>query len=440
MFLRSVDMEKEEKITLDVTEIENFRYDMSRCVRCKGCKWVDHIYMPGVRFATRCPSEKRYLFDSYSAYGRLKLALAVMDGKLDFSDKMLDAIYKCALCGACDAGCKRNLDLEILLSHEALRVKAVESGKGPMPEHKQIAHNIEKNHNRSGAPHINRSQWLLGDTQRVNKADMVYFAGCGASYVHPEIAQATARILIAAKSDFMVLGGEEWCCGYPLYSTGQVKAAKVNAEHMMEVVRKSGANTVLVSCAECYKTFKVDYPKMFNKSTTDMGFRVVHLAEYVDELMKKGILKFTKKIDLRVTYHDPCNLARLSEPWIYWEGTRGHWGVTDPPMPRRRGTNGIYQQPRDILKSIPGIELVEMVRFKENAWCCGAGGGVKEAFPDFALWVAGERLEEVNEVGAEAIVSCCPWCKDNFNEAIKKEKWNVKVYDISELIGQAISL
>jgi len=431
---------KEEKIKLNVTEIENFYYDITRCIRCKGCKWVDHIYMPGVKFSTRCPSEKRYLFDSYSAYGRLKLAQAVIEGRLDFSEKMLDAIYKCQLCGACDVGCKRNLDLEIELPLEALRIRAVESGKGPMPQHKQIAGNIEETHNRFDAPHGNRQKWLPADVKPARKADIVYFVGCSASYAHPEIAEATARILNAAKSDFMLLGSEEWCCGYPLYITGQIEAAKKNAQHNTEAIRKSGAGVVLVSCAEGYRMLKVNYPKMFNKSTTEMGFKVVHLTEYVDELVKKGTLKFTKKMDLRVTYHDACNLSRLSEPWIYWEGTRGEWGVTNPPMPRRRGTNGIYQQPRDIIKSIPGLELVEMVRFRENAWCCGAGGGVKEAFPDFALWTASERLEEVKETGAEIIVTGCPWCKDNFNDAVKKDDINLKVYDFSELILQAISL
>ncbi len=430
---------REEKISLDITDIENFRYDMTRCVRCKGCTWVDHIYMPGVRFSKKCPSEKRYLFDSYAAYGREKLAIAVMDGKLDFSDKMIDAIYRCMLDGACDIGCKRNLDLEVLLSLEALRIKAVESGRGPMPEHRQIAHHIEKSHNRFGTPHDNRGRWLPGDAKPAVRADIVYFAGCSASYVHPEIAQATVRILSAAKSEFKVFGGDEWCCGYPLYITGQVEAAKKNAEHNIEAIKKSGASTVLVSCAECYKTLKVDYPKMFKKSTADMGFRVVHLVEHVDELIKNGILKFTGEVNLRVTYHDACNLARLSEPWVYWEGTRGQWGLINPPMQRRRGTNGVYQKPRDILRSIPGIDLVEMVRFRENAWCCGAGGGVKEAFPDFALWTATERLQEVNEVGAEAIVSCCPWCKDNFTEAIKVRKEDIKVYDVSELIWKAIS-
>ncbi len=107
-------------------------------------------------------------------------------------------------------------------------------------------------------------------------------------------------------------------------------------------------------------------------------------------------------------------------------------------MPRRRGTYGLYGQPRDILKGIPGTDLVEMVRIRENAWCCGAGGGVKEAFPDFAKWSADERLLEAKDVGAQALVTTCPRCKENFTNTIKASGDNMSVYDISELIGEAI--
>ena len=263
--------------------------------------------------------------------------------------------------------------------------------------------------------------------------------GCASSYTHTEIAQATARILTNTNTKFMLLGSEEWCCGYPLYSTGQVDAFKKQVEHNIEAVKKSGASTVLVSCAEGYKTWKVDYPKLLGKSTADMGFKVMHIVEYIEQLIQGGGLRFNNQINMRLTYHDPCNLGRLSEPWVQWEGTRGLWGVINPPLERRRGTYGIYQQPRDILSAIPGIELVEMIRTKENALCCGAGGGVRDAFKDFALWTANERLEEVREIGAEAIVSACPFCKDNFAEAIKAGGDEIKVYDISELIWQAIS-
>jgi Fe-S oxidoreductase len=181
--------------------------------------------------------------------------------------------------------------------------------------------------------------------------------------------------------------------------------------------------------------WKVDYPKLLNISTDDLGFKVVHLVEFVDELIKNKALKLKKKVDLKLTYHDSCSLSRLSEPWTPWEGERGEWGMVSPRLERRRGENGVYQQPRDILQAIPGVELVGM---KENAFCCGAGRGTKEAFPDFASWAAKERLEEVKAIGAKAIVATCPWCKDNFAQAVSKEGEKIKVLDISEIILAAI--
>ena len=207
----------------------------------------------------------------------------------------------------------------------------------------------------------------------------------------------------------------------------------------MQAVKASGASIVLTSCAECYKTWKVDYPKLLDIPTADLGFNVVHIVEHIDQLIQDGNLKFDNRVDMRVTYHDPCNLGRLSEPWVKWEGKRIKWGSLEPPKEFRRGTYGIYQAPRNILQAIPGIEVVEMERFKENTWCCGGGGGVRDAFPDFALWTAGERLEEARTTGAEAIVSCCPYCKEQFKDAANDRKEKIKVYDITEIILQAMS-
>ena len=426
------------KVSLDVTQAENFIYDMSMCIKCKGCTWVDHIYMPGVKYSTRCPSATRYLFDSYGAYGKMRIGLALVEGRLDYSDELLRILYACTLCGACDVGCKRNLDLEIELTLEALRIKAVRDGKGPVPEHKKVAQNILTKHNSFGAPHENRRKWLPEGIEPSSRADVLYFAGCAASYTSPEIAQATVKILNASGTPFMLMP-DEWCCGNILYSVGMIDEAQALARRNIEAVKQTGASTVLTSCAEGYRMWKVDYPKILNMSTTDLGFRVVHLVEFIDELIKEGAVKLTNRVDLRLTYHDSCSLSRLSEPWVPWQGERGLWGMVNPPLERRRGANGVYQQPRDILKAIPGVELVEMPRMRENAFCCGAGRGTKEAFPDFALWAAKQRLEEVKEVGAEAIVSACPWCKENFAKAVSKNGESLKVLDISELILTAIS-
>jgi len=425
------------KLKLDVTNLDNFEYDMSKCIKCKGCTWVDHIYMPGMTFSTRCPSATRYLFDSYGAYGKMRIGTAMLEGRMDYSDELLKILYACTLCGACDVGCKRNLDLEIELTLEALRIKAVKDGKGPMPQHKKLAQNIAEKHNRFGSPHANRNNWLPKDVKPAEKADVLYFVGCSAAYTSPEIAQATAKILKASGTPFMLMP-DEWCCGNILYSVGMFDEAQALAKRNVEEVRKTGAKTLLLSCAEGYRMWKVDYPKLLDIATDDLGFKVVHLVEFVDELIKKKALKLKKKVDLKLTYHDSCSLSRLSEPWTPWEGERGEWGMVSPRLERRRGENGVYQTPRDILQAIPGVELVEMIRMKENAFCCGAGRGTKEAFPDFASWAAKERLEEVKAIRAKAIVSTCPWCKENFTQVLSKEGENVKVLDISEIILAAI--
>jgi Fe-S oxidoreductase len=425
------------KLSLDVTNLDNFEYDMSRCIKCKGCYWVDHIYMPGVTFSTRCPSATRYMFDSYGAYGKMRIGLAMLEGRMEYSDELLKTLYACPLCGACDVGCKRNLDLEIELTLEALRIKAVKDGKGPMPAHKKVAKKIDEKHNLFGSPHENRKKWLTKDINVAAKADVLYFVGCWAAYTSPEIARATAKVLNAAGTPFMLMP-DEWCCGNILYSVGMIDEAKKLAKRNVEAVRKTGAKTLLVSCAEGYRMWKVDYPKMLGIPTSELGFEVVHLTEMAAELIKKGALKFAKPLDMRLTYHDSCSLSRLSEPWTPWNGERGEWGMVSPGLERRRGTNGVYQAPRDILAAIPGLELVEMVRMKENAFCCGAGRGTQEAFPDFAAWAAEQRLVEAKEVGAEGIVATCPICKDNFARVARRNGENLKIYDISELILAAL--
>ena len=117
--------------------LEDYRYDAERCIRCGGCRWVDHIYMPNVRHAYKCPSIAYFAFDSYAAYGRERLSLYVMDDKIELTPQLQKAVFTCQLCGACDVGCKRNLDLEPLLVLEMFRNRLVEKGLGPMPEQKK---------------------------------------------------------------------------------------------------------------------------------------------------------------------------------------------------------------------------------------------------------------------------------------------------------------
>jgi Fe-S oxidoreductase len=164
---------------------------------------------------------------------------------------------------------------------------------------------------------------------------------------------------------------------------------------------------VVVSCADGLSHLRLLYPKLDIK----MNFEVLHLVEYVDRLSGEGKIKFTGEVPMKVTYHDPCHLGRYA---------------------------GIYDAPRNLLSHIPGIELVEMERNREHSWCCGAGGGVKQAYPEFSLWTAEERIKEAKATGATALVTACPWCEKNFKEAIKEYGEDIEVYDIAEIAARAL--
>jgi Fe-S oxidoreductase len=383
---------------------------------------VELNYVSGVDFAHRCPSIQYGRYISYGAAGKCAIIWDLITGALDWnSPSVLDIAYMCTLCGGCDVGCKRNLDLEIQLMLESLRARLVEKGIGPMPQHK-----VE--------PPKKRLDWMPKDVSPAKKADLLYWVGDRSSSVNTEIAQATAKILKAAKKDFMV-EKDEPSSGNLLFTTGQVDKARKLAQQNVKFIKDKGAKTVVCSDAEEYRMIKVDYPKLLGINTADLGFEVKHITELVDGWIKDGSLKLENKVDMKVTYHDSCGLGRLSEPWFHWEGELGDWGCWVPPRNIRRGMTGVYEPPRDILKAIPGLELVEMPRRRDQAYCCGAGGGAKEAYPDFALFAASERLREAATTGAEAIVAACPHCKRNFKDAAKD---GMKAHDITELIAMAI--
>jgi len=149
-----------------------------------------------------------------------------------------------------------------------------------------------------------------------------------------------------------------------------------------------------------------------------------------------------KALPLSVTYHDPCKLGRLGKPYEKWNGTTtkiyGTIPKHDPPKPRDNGACGVYDEPRDVLRAIPGLKLLEMGRSREAAWCCGAGGGVREAFPDFSAATAKKRLEEAADTGAEILASACPLCERGLADAARAENENLKVYDVLELLRMAL--
>ncbi len=394
--------------------------------------------MKSARFAKICPSNSKFLWDAYSAQGRMDISKGLLkkgSRKILYeSPKLAEIVFACMLCGGCDINCKRNRDLEILEVLKELRFKLVEDGIGPMSKHLAFGESVENNHNPYNEPHQQRIAWLPKDSQIPNKAEIIYFVGCTSSYRELEIARATFNILEVAGLNFGIMHPNEWCCGSPLMRTGQKSLALQLIEHNVQSIENAGAKQVITSCAGCYSMLKTEYPKY-----ADISFEIIHSIELVEELLDQGKLNLVKKeAPIKVTYHDPCHLGRLSEPYIPWEGKRIEYGELVPPKDFKRGTNGVYEPPRNVINAIPGLELVEMERIKEYAWCCGAGGGVKSAFQDFSLWVSSERIEEAMQTEAELLLTCCPFCKRNLKDAASNAEGKLEVFDIVEIIADSL--
>ncbi len=422
--------------------LQDYRIDLQRCSRCSLCKWLPLSQIKSWRFANACPSMVWGNFHAYSAGGKMIAALALLDGRIDYTDKLVEIIYQCQMDGACDVSCKVNRDLDPLEVMLELRAKCVEEGQ-VLPAHMVMIESLKSDDNTLGEPKAERGKWAEGlDVKDIakEKADVLYFAGCRYSFDQDlrKIARDALSLLMKAGVDVGISGKEEACCGGRAFEIGYRGELTKYAEHNMETWNAAGVRTVVTPCSDCYGTFKFHYARLGK----EMNFEVLHITEYLDRLIKEGTLKPTKKVPMQVTYHDPCHLGRLSEPYIPWEGVErkvlGQVIVKDPPKEYRRGTSGIYEPPRDVLRSIPGLELVEMERIKEYAWCCGAGGGVKEAYPEFALSTADERIEEAMATGAEALVTSCSWCERNFRDALERSGANIKLYDVVELLIEAL--
>ncbi len=391
------------------------------CGRCSVCKWIDSWEVKDARFAKVCPSNARYLFDAYSCQGRMDITLALMDGRLRYeqSPKLLDVIYKCNTCGGCDASCKRIRDAEPLRVMLDIRAKLVEDGQ-LLPQHMPVLDSLRKEDNTMMKPKSERGKWAEGLEVKdltTESAEVAFHVGCQICYDEGlwKVGRTAITLLKSVGVDVGIMGKDETCCGGKAYDMGYRGEFIKYAESNIEAWRNAGVKTVVTACSDGYHAFKHLYPDIGSK------FEVLHMVEFIARLIKEGRIKFSKTVPMIVTYHDPCHLGRRDD--VYVPG---------------KAIMGIYEPPRDILRSIPGMELIEMYRIKEYAWCCGAGGGVREAYPDFCLWTAMERIEEAKITGAEAIVSACPWCERNFIDAINENGEKIKVYDIVELVQEAM--
>ncbi len=418
--------------------LADYERDMAGCSRCTCCKWSALSQIKSWRYAKNCPSVTKYNFHAYSGGGRLTAGLSIIKGRSELTEGVADIVYKCQLCGACDTACKiyrDDIDInEVLLE---FRADCVERGQLVL-EHMLMIDALKKEDNVLGEPKAARDKWAEGlGLKDVNKqrADVLLHAGCRYCYdkdLWPSI-RAAVRLILSAGINLGFAGKNESCCGGRAYELGYRGEAEKYADDMLSRVKASGAITLLTCCADGYSHFRYLYPRMGRKLSVD----VVHITEYLIRLIQAGRIRFQRKVPLKVTYHDPCHLGRMSEPFIpEWEGDK----LLRPSSLKRAGRGGVYEQPRAALRSIPGLELVEMERIREWSWCCGAGGGVYEAYPDFCFWTAMERIDEARSAGAEALVTACPWCVRAFRDALEQAGEAFPIYDMMELVAKSIGI
>ena len=382
--------------------------DAYRCGKCMLCKYIDHEEMRDTRFLNICPAGTRYQYEAYFASGKQEIARGLMQGDIGYSDRMLHALFTCTLCGGCQAVCSPAGDKNPLKTIVALREKAVLDGMAPLPGHEAIFRSIENYDNPWQQPRARRDHWARGlgvkDASK-QKVDQLIFVGCTYAYnsAAQEVVQDLARLMDAAGLDFGFLGKDEPCCYSPILRIGDYETFKEKAAANVKLLNSTGASRVIAPCAGCYSVLKEEYPDFAEEE-----FEVISAVELLEELLDEGRLKPVKKIKRTVTYHDPCHLGRYCE---------------------------VFDAPRNLLESIPGLTLKEMSRKRENSWCCGSGGGVKTAFPELALWSAGVRMEEAESVGAELMTSACPWCESNLRDG---NRTGLGVTSVINLLAESV--
>jgi heterodisulfide reductase subunit D len=318
--------------------------------------------------------------------------------------------YDCTLCGRCAVVCPVNIDTRALWI--AMRETLVDQRVYP-ETFDHLRQTVTTHYNISGDANENRLIWsenLLQVPEGVAdkaQAETVYFVGCVASF-YPRtysVPQSMVEIFEQAAVDFLTLGGEEWCCGFPLIIAGMGDAAVEVMRHNLDAVRRAGAKRLVAACPSCYHTWKHDYPHILGEP---LGFEVLHATEILEEIVDAGRIEL-KPFKRPVTYHDPCDLGR---------------------------TSGVYEAPRNVIRAIPDITFTEMEHHHEYSLCCGGGGDVEMADKDLAAAVAQRRVEEAAATEAQVILSGCQQCERTLAEAARKARIRVRAMDIAELIAK----
>jgi Fe-S oxidoreductase len=380
---------------MNLIQLRKLSYDeVAKCNKCGFC-------LPN------CPVYLVEGKESSAPRGRNAITRAVIEGGLEWSPEIEQSIFSCLGCGACTAACFPKVKTKDLVFRD--RECLVNEGLYPKIADR-VAKFLEEQHNISDLNNQDRSEWkeklrdLPEGALEKAKAEVIYFVGCVASFfpTTKKIPIHMARIMTKADVDFTILGGEEWCCGFPFIGMGTPDKMQTLMQHNREKIEEVGAKSVVFTCPSCYHTWKHLYQMP--------GVELKHSTQMLYDLVKDKRIKL-KEMNVTVTYHDPCDLGRNS---------------------------GIFEEPRQVLKSIPGLKLVEMAYNRQLSMCCGGGGNVEMVNPELSAKVAEMKLRAIADTKADLVVSSCQQCLRTIATKARRNKVNLVVKDLTELVFEAM--
>ncbi len=317
-----------------------------------------------------------------------------------------DTVFLCTLCGNCQEVCPVGIHLKDLWL--SLRQDLVHSDFYPKKV-EMIRDNLEESHNVFAEDNEERADWVEDLREAPDhgyvkdQAEVVYFTGCVAAYfpLAQKIPIALAEIMEVSGVDFTLLGEEEWCCGFPLLGAGLRGMHQEFIDHNIAAVREKGAKEIIFACPSCYQMWREYYPH---------DYKITHVSQFLMNLIDKNRVPL-KELPLTVTYHDPCDLGR---------GAR------------------VFDEPREVIRSIPGVKLIELPRNRENCQCCGGGGNLEMIDANLSGEIARQKIDEVLGTGAQAVITSCQQCVRAMTANVRRNKVPIEVMDITQLIHKAL--
>ncbi|MHA1948639.1 MAG: (Fe-S)-binding protein [Candidatus Thorarchaeota archaeon] len=377
--------------------IEQYRDMIYACGRCEFCRGTD--------YDDRCPEVFTQHWESSTARGRMAIARAILEGELEYTEDLAERIFGCFMCGRCKEECKIAAKIDVIGITKAMRQDFVDKGI-PIPEAgANMADTVTSSGNIFADPPKVHNKWTEG-LEFSEGSGTLFYPGCLASHRFKEKTNILVQLLQAAGYKLDFLSDEQACCGTPYWVTGKMENVKEYAEAFLKRLQNRGVTEIITPCPSCFRAFDEEYPHLLGMEESTI--RVRHTSEVLQEIVDNKKLKFDIPVNKKVSYHDPCEIGRYRD---------------------------VYDPPRSVLESIPGIELIEMDRNREKAFCCGGGGGCKIMFPEHSQSVSNERIKEFISTGADLLSTICPACEMNLIHGTYEADLDTRVLDVAEIMA-----